>query len=77
MSHGNPVSAALAKTHPDAEDDLYDKFFQCRTIGDLSDLAFNAMHVEGRNRKIDWRRFERKLAGLQRQVQSQEEHEGD
>ena len=68
----NPVSDAMASSHPYAEDDLYDKFFQCETIGDLHDLTFNAMHVEGRNRPIDWRRFERVLERLQEQATPEE-----
>ncbi len=60
----NPISDVLAESHPDAEDDFYKKFWQCTTIGDLHDLTLNAMHVEGRDRPLDWRRLERELERL-------------
>jgi len=64
----NPISDALAESHPDAEDDFYEKFWQCETIGELHDLTFNAMHVEGRGTRIQWRRLEQALERLRQQA---------
>jgi hypothetical protein len=72
----NPVSAAMARSHPDAEDDFYDNFWDCVTFGQLHDLTFNTMHVEGRPRKIDWRRLERALHRSARGQQELEEDQG-
>jgi len=59
----------MAASHPDAEDDFYEKFWRCRTVGDLHDLVWTTMHVEGRDRAIDWRRLERQRHRLQRQAE--------
>ncbi len=55
--HENPISAAIAQMHPDAEGDFYRNARKCETIGQLTDLAFNFMHVAGRARPINWKRF--------------------
>ena len=61
MSKNNPMSAAIAKTHPDAEQDFYAKFWECKTLGEAFDLAMHAMHVEGRSRPFDKVRLFRSL----------------
>lgn len=66
MSQDNPISAAIAELHPDAEDEFYTKFWQCQTFGELFDLAMTASHVGGRNCRIDWPRLERAKRRLQR-----------
>jgi hypothetical protein len=43
--------------HPDAEDEFYHGAQKCRTIGELSDLAFNFMHVMGRDHPVDRKRL--------------------
>ena len=55
--YDNPVSAAIAEASPDAENELYEHFGECRTFGDLFDLAMAAMHVCGRGHPIDHRRL--------------------
>ncbi len=57
--YDNPISAAIAQMRPDAEGDFYRSARKCETIGQLSDLTFNFMHVAGRAHPIDWKRFKK------------------
>ncbi len=62
--YDNPISAVIAELHPDAEHELYERLGECRTFGELFDLAMTAMHVSGRNHPIDWERLITELSAL-------------
>lgn len=76
QQYDNPISAAIAKASPNAENDLYANFGECRTFGDLFDLAMASMHVCGRNHPIDWGRLVTELTALvDTRCQALEKHE--
>ena len=62
MRHGNPVSAAIAEAHPNADAEFYANVGRCAPIGELFDLALNFMHVHGRNTPVCMERVQAAIA---------------